>query len=108
MLLEVMESAVLMIKPGMANAFESAFRQASALMTARRGYISHELHKCIETDHKYMLLVRWATLKDHMVGFRQSPEYEEWVIRLQPYLESDPQEEHYIRIKHESPDSTRS
>ncbi|MEW9107543.1 antibiotic biosynthesis monooxygenase, partial [Paenibacillus sp.] len=41
----IREVAVLHIKPGTSNDFESAFRHASPLLTSSRGYISHELHK---------------------------------------------------------------
>ena len=41
------------------------------------GYISHSLKKCIEKDRHYILLVKWKTLEDHTIGFRESTEYQE-------------------------------
>ena len=42
------------------------------------GYLSHELHKCIEVKGKYLLLVRWTNLAAHTVEFRESTEYQQW------------------------------
>ncbi len=95
----IMEVATLQVKPGLASEFESSFRQASKIITGMRGYIHHELYKCLETDNKYVLLVRWQTLKDHTVSFRQSPEYEQWKSLLHPYYDPYPTVEHYIDIK---------
>ena len=37
------------------------------------GYIHHELKRCLEDSHKYVLLVKWETLEDHTIGFRDPP-----------------------------------
>lgn len=95
----ILEVAMLQVKPGKANEFESSFRKASKIIAGMKGYIHHELHKCVETDNKYVLLVRWKTLKDHTVGFRQSPEYEEWKSLLHHYYDPFPTVEHYVDIK---------
>ena len=33
-----------------------------------KGYISHELRKCMENENQYILLVKWKSLEDHTVG----------------------------------------
>ncbi len=71
----VLEVAILEIKSRLAEEFETAFKTASPIIASMPGYISHELQRCIETPNRYILLVRWQTLEDHTVGFRQSPEY---------------------------------
>ena len=53
-------------------------KDSKEIISSMKGYISHELKKCIETDDKYILLVNWETLKDHEVGFRKSKEYKRW------------------------------
>jgi heme-degrading monooxygenase HmoA len=68
----ILESAVLDVKPGQAREFEAAFAKAAPIISASRGYLSHELKRCIENPNRYLLLVRWRTLEDHTVGFRQS------------------------------------
>ncbi|SDD43534.1 Heme-degrading monooxygenase HmoA [Paenibacillus sp. UNCCL117] len=94
----ILEVAILQIKPGMASEFESSFRKASSIISSMRGYIEHELQKCVETDNKYILLVRWETLKDHTVGFRGSADYQQWKELLHHFYDPFPEVEHYIKI----------
>ena len=91
----VLEVATLQIKPGQTAAFEQAFAQAQAIITAMPGYQGHELQRCIEDDHQYVLLVRWNTLQDHTVGFRQSAQYQEWRTLLHHFYDPFPTVLHY-------------
>lgn len=68
---------MLPVKPGLESDFEAAFKKASKIISSMDGYLSHELHKCIEVQGKYLLFVRWETLESHTVGFRNSPEFQE-------------------------------
>lgn len=95
----ILEVAILHIKAGRNNEFESSFRKASKIISKAKGYIRHELQKCIEEENKYILLVRWETLKDHTIGFRESAEYEEWKALLHHYYEPFPVVEHYVNIQ---------
>jgi heme-degrading monooxygenase HmoA len=94
----ILEVAMLYVKSGMINEFESSFRKASQIIAKMKGYHSHELQKCIEEENKYILLVRWETLKDHMIGFRNSSEYLEWKALLHHFYDPFPVVEHYIDI----------
>ena len=91
----VLEVATLQIKPGQTAAFEQAFAQAQAIIAAMPCYQGHELQRCIEDDHQYVLLVRWNTLQDHTVGFRQSAQYQEWRTLLHPFYDPFPTVLHY-------------
>ncbi len=70
----ILEAVFLPVIPGKEVEFEAAFRQASPIIASINGYRGHELQRCLESPGKYLLLVRWETLEDHTVGFRQSPE----------------------------------
>jgi len=94
----ILEVAVLHVKPELEEAFVESFRQASAIISSMRGYVEHELQKCIEERSKYILLVRWETLEDHTVGFRTSSEYQEWKRLLHHYYDPFPVVEHYTSI----------
>ncbi|NET73085.1 MAG: antibiotic biosynthesis monooxygenase, partial [Sphaerospermopsis sp. SIO1G2] len=74
----ILEVAILDIKPGLCSEFEVAFQTASQIIASIPGYISHQLQHCLENSHRYILLVKWDKLTDHTVGFRQSPQYQEW------------------------------
>lgn len=91
----ILEVAILNVKPGLAIEFEAAFKEASTLIASMSGYISHELQRCIEHKNQYILLVRWQTLEDHTVGFRQSSQYQEWRSLLHHFYDPFPTVEHY-------------
>ena len=94
----ILEAAMLQVKRGMEAEFEATFRKASAIISSMEGYQSHELQRCLETEGKYLLLVKWATLEDHTIGFRQSKNYQEWKRLLHHFYEPFPTVEHFTKI----------
>ena len=91
----ILEAAILNIIPGQQTAFEAAFRKAAPIIARMRGYISHELRPCIEQPNRYILLVRWESLEDHTIGFRTSPQYQDWKALLHHFYDPFPTVEHY-------------
>ena len=91
----ILEVAILKIKEGVSDAFEESFKSAEAIISSRKGYISHQLKKCIEEEDKYLLLVNWETLEDHEIGFRKSEEYKVWKDLLHHFYKPFPTVEHY-------------
>lgn len=91
----ILEVAILEIKPGSTAEFEAAFKRASPIIASTSGYISHELQRCLENNHRYLLLVRWQQLEDHTIGFRQSPQYQQWRSLLHHFYDPFPVVEHY-------------
>ena len=91
----ILEVALLNIKEGMSLEFEDAFKDAKEIISSMKGYISHELKKCIEEENKYILLVNWQSIEDHEIGFRESIEYLEWKKLLHHFYEPFPTVEHY-------------
>ena len=98
----ILEVAILDVRPEAGKEFEISFREASAIISSMPGYLSHELQKCIETPSRYILLVRWETLEDHTIGFRQSEKYLEWKKLLHHYYDPFPTVEHYQSILRQS------
>ncbi len=95
----ILEVAILDVIQGKEQAFETAFAQAQKIISSMRGYLSHELKKCMENESRYILLVRWETLEDHTVGFRESEEYQEWKALLHHFYDPFPVVEHYTEIE---------
>jgi heme-degrading monooxygenase HmoA len=91
----VLEVAILDVKPGQEHAFEAAFGKAKMIISSMQGYMSHQLQNCIEKPNRYILLVNWQTLKDHIVGFRESEQYQEWRALLHHFYDPFPVVEHY-------------
>lgn len=91
----VLEVAILNVIPGQEADFELAFAEAKSIIAAMDGYLGHELQRCIEKQNQYILLVRWRTLEDHTVGFRESDEYQRWKVLLHHFYNPFPIVEHY-------------
>jgi len=94
----ILESAVLDVKPGREAEFEAAFAQAKAIIASMKGFKGLELQHCLENRSRYLLLVRWATLEDHTVGFRTSAEYQRWKALLHHFYDPFPTVEHYEKV----------
>jgi len=100
----ILEVARLDVRPGEEARFQDDFRRAQSILSSMKGYISHQLQRCIETPSRYILLVRWETLEDHTEGFRRSSEYQEWKNLLHHYYDPFPEVEHY-EVVFSSPDA---
>ena len=94
----ILEAAPLQVRAGQGPAFEAAFLQAQRIISAMPGYISHELQHCVERPGEYLLLVRWESLEAHEVGFRKSPQYQEWKRLLHHFYEPFPVVSHYEAV----------
>ncbi|KSU82108.1 Heme-degrading monooxygenase HmoA [Fictibacillus enclensis] len=94
----ILEAAMLQVKPGMEQEYEESFRKASKIISSLKGYISHELQRCMEVEGKYLLLVKWESLEDHTVGFRQSNQYQEWKSLLHRFYHPFPTVEHFEKV----------
>ncbi len=94
----ILEVALLQVRSGQAAEFESAFSKAQNIIASMPGYISHELQRCLEVADKYVLLVRWQTIEDHEVGFRQSSQYQEWKRLLHHFYDPFPVVEHFESV----------
>lgn len=92
-----LEVAHLDVKHGETEAFEAAFAEAQRIIASMSGYRWHQLQKCVENDHRYLLLVSWERLEDHTEGFRGSPEYQDWKRLLHHFYDPSPTVEHYHR-----------
>ncbi|MBG9585931.1 antibiotic biosynthesis monooxygenase family protein [Cytobacillus firmus] len=95
----ILEAVMLQVKVGMEAEYEEAFRGASKIISSMKGYISHDLQRCMEVEGKYLLLVQWESLEDHTVGFRQSNEYQQWKKQLHHFYDPFPIVEHFEKVQ---------
>jgi heme-degrading monooxygenase HmoA len=94
----ILEAASLQVRPGQAQAFEEAFREAQRIIASMPGYLSHELQRCLEREGHYLLLVRWESVDAHEVGFRKSPQNQEWRRLLHHFYDPFPTVNHYDAV----------
>ena len=91
----ILEVAQIRINAAQAAAFEAAYRQAQQQLSTAEGYIAHELRRCLEQPDLYLLLVHWRRLEDHTVGFRGSPQFQEWRRLIGSFFDGPPSVVHY-------------
>ena len=94
----ILEHALLPVRAGQEAAFEAAFAEARLIIASMPGFISLALHRGIESPATYLLLVEWETVEHHEVGFRQSPEYQQWRALLHHFYEPFPVVEHFHEV----------
>jgi heme-degrading monooxygenase HmoA len=94
----VLEVAILNVRPDLTAEFEAAFAEAQAIIAASPGYQRHELRRCVEASHRYLLLVWWRDLASHTEGFRGSPAYQRWKALLHHFYDPFPTVEHYTLL----------
>ncbi len=93
----ILELADIRIKPGVAEAFEKNVLIAlSTIFPKSKGFIGHEFRRCIETEDRYVLMLRWETLENHTVDFRGSPLFAEWRGLVGDFFAGPPHVEHFM------------
>ncbi|MHC6228588.1 antibiotic biosynthesis monooxygenase family protein [Arthrobacter sp. MMS24-T111] len=94
----ITEHALLPVLPGRETDFEAAFNQARAIIASMPGFRTLSLSRSVESPGTYLLLVEWETLEDHTIGFRGSPEYQQWRQLLHHFYEPFPVVEHFEAV----------
>lgn len=92
----VLEIADLSILPGKNAEFEVAIETGvREVISKAKGFIGFKVQKGIENPNRYLLMIEWETLENHMVDFRESPDFSVWRSYVGPYFEKPPAMEHF-------------
>jgi len=91
----VLEHALITVHPAAHDEFQAGMTRAREVIAAAPGFRSFALHRGIESPDRYLLLVGWETLEDHVPGFRESPAFAEWRSHIQPYFDGQPAVDHF-------------
>jgi len=94
----ILEHALLPVKAGQEAAFEAALAEARSIIASMPGFISLRINRGIESPSAYLLLVEWESVEHHEVGFRQSPQYQQWRALLHHFYEPFPVVEHFDEL----------
>ena len=94
----ILEHAILPVVPGREADFEAAFAEALAIIVGMPGFVDLRLSRSVETPSEYLLLVHWATVEAHELGFRGSPGYGRWRELLHGFYEPFPIVEHFAEV----------
>jgi heme-degrading monooxygenase HmoA len=90
----ITEIAQIEVKPGQEKDFETAIGMAQTIFKRCKGWKSFELHRSIEKPSRYRLLIKWETLENHTVDFRESANFTEWRGLVGPFFAAPPEVEH--------------
>lgn len=90
----VLELAHIEVLPGKNAEFEAGVKEAVPLFLRAKGCSSVELQRVVEHDTRYVLIVQWETVDDHMVHFRQSDDFQEWRRLVGPFFAKPPEVVH--------------
>lgn len=74
----VTEFAHIEVKLGMEQAFSEGVEKSRPLFQAAKGCKSFALQRSVEEPTKFLLIVQWEHIDDHMVHFRDSESYQLW------------------------------
>ena len=94
----ILEAVMINVLRGLEDDFEASFLAAQKIIVGSPGYISHELHRCLEHPNRYLLLVRWETVEANIDGFRKSDEYRRWKALLHPYYDPFPEINYFTTV----------
>ena len=94
----ITEHALLEVIPGQESEFLATMERAKLIISASPGFVGLRVERCVERPSCFLLLVEWATLEDHTVGFRESPAYQEWRSLLHHFYDPFPVVEHFENV----------
>jgi heme-degrading monooxygenase HmoA len=94
----ITEHALLDVIEGREAEFEAAFAVARDIPAQSEGFESLRLLRCVEHPSRYLLLIEWASLEAHTVGFRGSPLYERWRQLLHHFYDPFPTVIHFQTV----------
>ena len=95
----ILEIADFRIAPGQQAGFEEAIqRGVTTVISQAKGYRGWKVNHSVESPERYLLMIFWDTLEDHMVGFRQGPLFPQWRAIVGPFFAQPPQVEHFTLV----------
>jgi heme-degrading monooxygenase HmoA len=95
----ILELADFRIAPGQQAAFEEAIqRGVTTVISQAKGFRGWKVNHSIESPERYLLMIFWDALDDHMVGFRQGPLFPQWRAIVGPFFAQPPQVEHFTLV----------
>ena len=90
----IREIATVLIKPGSETPFERNFVTAIPLFERAKGWRSVRLERSVENPQRYLIIIVWETLEDHIVGFRNSDDHRRWRELVGSFFASPPSVDH--------------
>jgi heme-degrading monooxygenase HmoA len=91
----ILETATITVQPGREDEFLGALEQAKEVLARSPGWQRIDVLRGIERHATFRLIIAWATLEDHTVGFRGGELFAQWRAIIGPYFAEPPEVEHW-------------
>jgi heme-degrading monooxygenase HmoA len=92
----ILEHVDIHIHPGQQVAFDEAIqRGVNTVIAHAKGFRGFKVNNGIENPNRYLLMIFWDSVDDHMIHFRQSPAFAEWRAIVGPFFATPPVMEHF-------------
>ncbi|MEY4561023.1 MAG: hypothetical protein RLZZ618_300 [Pseudomonadota bacterium] len=92
----ILEVADIRIVPGQNAEFDEAIRRGVETVASKaKGFLGYQVQRGMESPERYLLMIRWATLENHTVDFRQGPLFPAWRAIVGPFFAAPPAVEHF-------------
>ena len=99
----ILEHCDIQIDPSKQAEFDEAIiRGLETTISKSKGFRGYKVNHCIESPSRYLLLIYWETLENHMVDFRESPLFTEWRAIVGPFFAGPPTVEHFDLVAQSS------
>jgi len=73
-------------------------RGVETIISKANGYLGYQVLHGIESPGRFLLQIKWETLENHTVDFRQSDAFSEWRSIVGPFFKRPPIVEHFSVI----------
>lgn len=100
----ILEVADIRIKPGQQAEFDRAIQHGiETVISKAAGFRGYKIKRGIESPERYLLMIWWDTLENHMVDFRESDAFGQWRAIVGPYFAHPPVVEHFTLLASSAP-----
>jgi len=95
----ILEVADIRIQPGKQAEFDQAIiRGVETVIAKAKGFKGYNIQKGVETPERYLLMIKWETLENHTVDFRESAAFQDWRAIVGPFFQGAPMVEHFTLL----------
>ena len=95
----IIEVADIAVAPERQEEFTKAIvRGVETVISKADGYQDYQVLQGIESPGRFLLQIKWKTLENHTVDFRQSEAFSEWRSMVGPFFLRPPIVEHFSVI----------
>jgi heme-degrading monooxygenase HmoA len=99
----ILEFADIRIQPGQNAAFDEAIQRGVETVIAKSpGFRGYKVNRGIESPERYLLMIYWETLDNHMKDFREGPLFPQWRAIVGPFFAAPPVVEHFDLVARSS------